>query len=1840
MNMCRFCGADSVGSEVLVCDGCLDAGNLVGGVVWSFIEKAVQNAPNSDRVAFMVAGLQAKFIEGIVRKAPNGLIYGKSLKLGINPTAAKELDVPDEVKTYESPVHWRHNNSADVVLFAPSDTERDSIGAGLGSLAQIDSALIMEQLDSWVDIFEESGGQNAYLYNMLKGLSQSGVCIDLEMWVEFIQAIKQQGFDKPVSARVQSAVYALQIPVGGVEKLPRLAVDSKEIPPVSQFKTAFSTAKSEVSVYAMLVNPKHEPIDIGLLNAKLAELESENGDEEPIDEDLKVAISVTRDLIASRLDIKPGEWTPAQNYFCRFIYWDRYGKQIFNTKRKNKSKKLGQATLEYIRGDYDQDLSEELEKFLDRLDDSDSSGDNVSEEEERLFFEKWRDRLSHTNASHLYKQWHKRVFNKEIVAQDLLVALLQGLEALISEASDDVGNIAEPRVLIRADQHNKASYWQSLDKRIHQFFCFEVSSAKKLLEPIFLWDIEKCFSASGLKDQGSKNSRTVSLEMYLISSDQLTAVLGQSTKLPSAPRVKVVWQPEKSARDTPISLSVVNDFEQLSILSKSGPLNTIPKQSFSGKTHNAKGKQITPTLQSVTSFFDVSETEMGRTVDAYVQSGEPILDSIFQIIERLKRSHEIEVASASRIESALGDFSEKYAEAVNAIFTDSENAFHEKLIETQAHAFALLCSNIIDSYSVAAIRNEVMPLVARIGVVATPPGERKALIALWHPLRLLEKKTKICDFKSFTQSLFDNGGVSNHLNSVAFEDRKRVYERSYYPECTVLSNETYAVTEDLSGYSLLVPVDELAKNQSSLDRSAVVASNRFIKTAEDYLKVFPHESHNLSLSLFNSNSRTLKRALVESLHKLTEATPELRLELSVSDSNQNNLRSNFSDQEALFGARENHKVGDGFLSRFRLSIKSPTTSSNESSVREHDLVLLHESVSAHSKTHWDFEVGARKDLPQEHGLSSVSQSRRRVGDHTNAATGVYLTLRQPSSSLAAFYDLLYILDKNTIVPDGHHAVLVNSVGFDDEAIKNIVSSAHFMGEWVVTVDSIANRQLLKSSGVKIIRDISLPGQNTRIIVSALTASKTLRSMVENEVMIVCDLAADQSVKASDRLLSDVVEISGQKILSAARNENAARELIGLCVSKSIMRKAWPTSVDPIWISLDDYRGWFTQGSGRIADMVGITIDHDESSYVINLYVGEAKFVSSQASAKESSSSLTQVKDTVARLKAIFVDNADPVSKAAWCSRLSDLLVNRDEISRLIRDPRARSEFFELMSRGAVAFKIAGESIVCIHDSDVDDVPPIEDPDFEYVRQFKVGRNRISQVIKSLISDQEFSTGISAPKWLDVSPKSPTKAQEEDGVINRSVVSDKDISDEMGSDGATEGNIGPASTQPGEMNHLGVNTSSFTIQESEEPINEDEADKLELHENIRFMPPDVQRALVGVRASVGSGGDSDEDRKWAEETCSEAQKALSHFNMHAAFSDPKYRLTPNGILVNFKGHPSLTLNGLEKRKQELLTTYGIQVIDLRGGPGFISLFIQRPKRAKIDLASTLLDASWPERSPGELTNFIIGVREDNGELLYMNLEGEYGGYEEHGPHALIAGETKSGKGVLTQSLLLQLVTFNSPKNARLILIDPKKGVDFSWISEAPHLKGGIITDIDNAQSVFFELVEEMDNRYEVLAEKGCANLSEYNNLVPDGEKLPRIYLVHDEIGAWMAQEKEYRETVLSSVSNLGMKARAAGIHIILITQRADVEAVPGRLRDNLGNRLCLRVQNSTGSQMILNCNGAEKLLGRGHLAATFTGEANPPGQNFFVAQVPFLPNSDVAKIAREAIKFWSGNDSGH
>ncbi|MCL4141660.1 UNVERIFIED_CONTAM: hypothetical protein GTU68_063875 [Idotea baltica] len=202
-----------------------------------------------------------------------------------------------------------------------------------------------------------------------------------------------------------------------------------------------------------------------------------------------------------------------------------------------------------------------------------------------------------------------------------------------------------------------------------------------------------------------------------------------------------------------------------------------------------------------------------------------------------------------------------------------------------------------------------------------------------------------------------------------------------------------------------------------------------------------------------------------------------------------------------------------------------------------------------------------------------------------------------------------------------------------------------------------------------------------------------------------------------------------------------------------------------------------------------------------------------------------------------------------------------------------------------------------------------------------------------------------------------------------------------------------------------------------------------------------------------------------------------------------------------------------------------------------------------------------------------------------------------PHLLIAGATGTGKSVCINSLLLSLLCKSSPAHLQLLLIDPKM-LELSIYEDIPHLKSPVVTNVNKAKGVLHWAVEEMERRYRLLKEVGVRDLASYNRLARESQQseefegeLPRIVVVVDELADLMLSVGREVEELLT---RLAQKARAAGIHLILATQRPSVNVITGLIKANFPARISFKVTSKIDSRTVLDSSGAERLLGQGDM----------------------------------------------
>lgn len=219
-----------------------------------------------------------------------------------------------------------------------------------------------------------------------------------------------------------------------------------------------------------------------------------------------------------------------------------------------------------------------------------------------------------------------------------------------------------------------------------------------------------------------------------------------------------------------------------------------------------------------------------------------------------------------------------------------------------------------------------------------------------------------------------------------------------------------------------------------------------------------------------------------------------------------------------------------------------------------------------------------------------------------------------------------------------------------------------------------------------------------------------------------------------------------------------------------------------------------------------------------------------------------------------------------------------------------------------------------------------------------------------------------------------------------------------------------------------------------------------------------------------------------------------------------------------------------------------------------------------------------------------------------------------PHLLVAGATGSGKTVMLNSIIVNLLYQNSPDDLKFILIDPKR-VELHLYNDLPHLLTPVITEVSKTINALKWALSEMERRFDVLAENRKRDIESYNREM--GEKMPYIIVIIDELADLMVTAPQEIETC---IIRLAQMARATGIHLVLATQRPSVDIITGLIKANITARIAFSVASMTDSRTILDFSGAEKLLGRGDMLF-ISSELSKPKR----LQGAYVSDQEIKKI---------------
>lgn len=382
---------------------------------------------------------------------------------------------------------------------------------------------------------------------------------------------------------------------------------------------------------------------------------------------------------------------------------------------------------------------------------------------------------------------------------------------------------------------------------------------------------------------------------------------------------------------------------------------------------------------------------------------------------------------------------------------------------------------------------------------------------------------------------------------------------------------------------------------------------------------------------------------------------------------------------------------------------------------------------------------------------------------------------------------------------------------------------------------------------------------------------------------------------------------------------------------------------------------------------------------------------------------------------------------------------------------------------------------------------------------------------------------------------------------------------------------------------------------------------------KFIAPDIN--ILNADVGKSSAGDS-------KFKMNVIQKVLDQFSIPVEMGE----VTVGPSVTQFTLKPAQGVKiskilGLKDDLQMALSATNMHIEAPIPGKPFVGIEIPNEKKTILGLRSIV---ELEEFQNGSNLTLIIG-KDIIGRPVISDLTKM--------PHLLVAGATGAGKSVTLHNLIISLLYKNSPNDLKLIILDPKR-VEFTAYNALPHLYTPIIKDAKTAIKCLNWAAQEMERRYDVLGEYGIPNLVDYNKKIfnpalekakkrnEEGEivtglppKMPFIVIVFDEFNDFMLT---YPKEITPIITSLSQKARAAGIHLILTTQRPDVKVITGTIKANIPSRIALKTTSQIDSRTILDQAGAEDLLGNGDMLYM-------NGSSIIRVQAPFVSTEEIKNV---------------
>ncbi len=1733
---------------------------LIGEVGKLYLKAALGTADAGGTARFLLDRLTAAQTAEIARAILRDPALSADFEIKLPIHFMEGQNLPAHVLTLERATFHRHANCSKPALLLANtgDDEEQS----LNLVVPVGSLQLMNHPDLWVRV--ANGVLSAPLdtnhcqwwERALKGLFDLNFR-SMEQISSYVVGTTQAIADgHAVTTALGFALPELQLPRDSDYCK---SIKEKQRTYASKWKTLFSNADKKRACYLRKLSPSQVALNSDDLEKAFVKV--------------KDAIRVELHPLIENFIVAPPGWNHSVVALAK-CEWSEI-EPLFTGLRPEKLN-LAEITLQFYDENYPDILTDGDIDYLNRLKERKT---RLPEDEDQEFYSNHRNELKDDRK--LKSLWDKFMFGAPRETEDFLAGLMLSMEVLFNHHEAGQGRT----ITVRGDHRTKADF-KELNVNAGTYFATRYKGLRPLLGSNVKWAVGDLFDFPDLiakwkerpKPALNYSESKASLHLRFVIELESIGADGNSVK----DSTQLVWRFNPNT----VASELESDWNRL----VEHPLVfcSTHRESVSGK-----GQFQSVDLSNAKTFGASYAKDRGSFVAVYRKDNDIGKKWIDNIAECLSQKL-IDDQTAAILQEKWQTFESAYREAVRGFAEQGLN--HPQLVD-QASAYGDLLDALCRQAKGDRSRDLLLKPLLQIGVVGIYGGSRPAsIVAPWHPLRLAAIAIKAKHAAGLLNYLLTAAEIDFGDTRLFFKEAQTAQEHPFYPEIVLgwhgSKPELLSMSDVVADYTLHeLPLADKEKWEDTNENPSE-AADRLGELAGRYLKLNPHEQANFSVVLYNCDSARLPQAVVDKLGAMNEDEEDVRCQIILRHIDSRRLRSLYQKIiESLdtdvdsFNASEATK---DFMARLRIGIEAdqaPVPDPKDGCPS--DIVFSQDVIARHAKLEW-YATDARPVAIES--LVPSQWSRRKPAAKDDMKSVVFLCCPAQIESGWAYLTAITTFFKGDWDANESKRLLpARQLDFQDPHMTRIFEETHNLGTWVVNYDELLDRRQLINQSVRVIRYKQSATQGRNLIISSRAPLDLLRSMVLKRIQdLGLGLTAGDEINLAERFIEDANKISGEIVLRAAKRGRNASELIGVVLSAFLIRQELGVDRYYGWYFLDDYASWLGQREEQIADILALSPEIDpDGGLRLAIIISEAKYIQYGGLRTKRKESQKQLLDTVKRIDDALFASPERLDRDIWLSRFSDLVLNGIEFPA--NAPIDLSAWRRAMREGTCEIYLRGYSHVFV--SGPSDSP--ECSDFGSVSRLENGyqevfsRSRTAELVRHYwhqsqpleVRRENARNASGDDVWLEEIYKTPAK-----GTITvktpGKVLKDQNVP----LPNSQEPTL-PAVTNPTITTAEGLKVPD----ETELPVVEKESSGWA-----------YSKVLEIIESGDIRSGNEATDIQWLKQAESQCKGALQQFQLHSKLVSSS--LTPNAALLKFQGSADLTVEQVLKRRSEFLTTHRLNIISVRAEPGLVSIAVARPHREVLEMPEVW--RRWTPHSANGNQELVIGVREEDSSLQCLSPR-------TNAPHTLIAGSTGSGKSVLMQNIILGIAATNSPQQAQIVLIDPKLGVDYFAFEGLPHLKGGIIEDQETAIEQLTHLVSEMQRRYTVLKQNKVPNIFELNKKPNATEYLPFLWVIHDEFADWMMTE-EYRDAVTDIVGRLGAKARAAGIALVFAAQRPDANVMPMQLRANLGNRLILRVDGEGTSEIALGEKGAERLLGKGHMAAKLEGEPS-----IVFVQVPFI-----------------------